>query len=231
MGIAGLADSRCASNRRPTVGVRLSGRRDIVNRSTVTDAAIGLALADGFDALVQLNTIVGRGSASASIGLSGSLLSADAGFATGTGTFRNNEVSAAGVGIGLAYWGGLVLTNNVHDNGTGVIIDDNAGAEVRSNVIRHNVGSGLVAPVIGSHSLGRGGLITSNQVRDNGQDGIAIFGCALRCFPASSEFRLERNTALGNGRWDCFDDGSGTNVWNANIGVKDSPNVCAKPYW
>ena len=188
-----------------------------------------MALADGFEALVQRNTIAGRGSASASTGLSGSLLRLDAGFATGTGTFRNNEVSAAGVGIGLTYWTGLVLTNNVHDNGTGVIIDDNARAEVRSNVIRHNVGSGLVAPTIGSHGLGRGGRITSNQVRDNGQDGIAIFGCSFRCFPASSEFRLERNTALGNGRWDCFDDGSGTNVWNANVGVKDSPNVCAKP--
>jgi len=165
----------------------------------------------------------------AQTGLSGSLLSFDAGFATGTGTFRNNEVSSAGVGIRLEYWTGLALTNNVHDNGTGVIIDDNARAEVRSNLIRHDVGSGLLAPTIGSHGLGRGGLITSNQVRDNGQDGIAIFGCSFRCFPAYSEFRLERNTALGNGRWDCFDDGSGTNVWNANVGVKDSPNVCAKP--
>jgi len=228
--IAGLTDSPCATAYpAPNIGVRVSGARDIVNRSAVSGAKVGVALADGFDALVQLNRIAGRGSASVSTGISGSLLSSNAGFAQGSGTLRNNEVSAAGRGILVEYFGGLVLTNNVHDNGTGVVIDDNTGAEIRSNVIRNNAVDGIVAPTIGSHGLGRGGLIRLNKVRDNGRDGIAIFGCSFRCFPASSSFRIDRNTSLGNGQWDCFDDGSGTNVWTSNVGVKDSPNVCAKP--
>lgn len=229
VGVAGLADSPCTTGAEPNVGVRISGWRDIVNRSAVTGAKIAIALSAGFDALVQLNTIRGRGSASFTTGFSASLLGLDADFAGGSGTIRNNEIAAAGVGMALEYWGGLVLTNNVHDNGTGVIVGDNAGGEIRSNVISHNTGDGLLAPQIGSHSLGRSGLIRLNQVRDNGRDGIAVFGCALGCFPASSSFRLDRNTALGNGRWDCFDDGVGDDTWTSNIGVKDSPNVCAKP--
>ena len=230
VGIAGLTDSACSENPAPNVGIRVSGSRDIVNRSAISGARIGVALAHATDALIQLNVIAGRGSGSFTTGISGSLLDRDHGFARGDGMFRSNEVSATGIGIRLEYSGGLVLTNHVHDNGTGVLIGDATGVEIRSNVLSRNRLHGLLAPTIGSHSLGRNGLIRFNQVRDNGADGIALFGCFLRCFPASSEFRVERNTALGNGRWDCFDDGSGSDVWTANVGVKDSPpTLCAKP--
>ena len=233
VGITGLTDSPCvAMYPEPNIGIRISGA------ATPSTAAAWRARRSAWQwptrppRSSRLNTIVGRGSGSETTGLSGSLVDHEQGYAGAAGTFRSNEVSASGTGVSLLYWDGLVLSNNLHDNGTGLIFDDGSSPEIRSNAIRHNALDGLVGASVPRFGLGKTGLIRSNQVRDNGRDGIAIFGCAwFVCGGpgATSHVRLDRNTALGNGRWDCFDDGIGDDTWTSNVGVKDSPNVCAKP--
>jgi hypothetical protein len=228
--ITGLADNACTVFGYGTFGVLASALRGVVERNTIQGAATGVGVQNAVTptdpgGLVERNVITGRGSASASFGI----FAGDPDTATfGNGSIRSNEISAAGTGIRLQYAVGLVRGNTVHDNGTGIHVDDAAAVDVNANIVRHNAGDGVLGAPIPPHSYGTGGTVRGNDVRDNGHDGIAIYGCALHCFPASSTFALDHNVSLGNAHLDCYDAWSPNDTWTANIGITDSPaTLCA----
>ena len=228
--LTALGDNPCSADETVDVGVHASGPGAVVDRNTVSGAAVGIVLASG---VAQRNIVVGRGAGEDEPTWGIFFGSLDGSLSGSGGTVRSNDVSAAGTGVALGYNGGLVVGNHVHDNGRGVVLEDGSGGEISRNFVRRNSGDGIVAPELGNHTLGRRGLISSNQVRDNGHDGIALYGCTFgdcEGIPSHSAFRVERNSSLGNARYDCFDDGLGANTWNANVGLTDLPNVCSKPY-
>ena len=197
-----------------------------MERNTITGAAIGIAMSSGttFDetaALVERNVIVGRGRGSGSIGVSTYY---------GDGSMRSNDISATDIGLPLSFPGGLAKGNIVHDNVTGIEIQNDSAWTVDSNILRDNSGDGIVVPGLGHYGLGTYGTIRGNDVRRSGHDGIAVYGCGSNCFPASSAFTLTGNVALGSGHLDCFDLVAANDVWSANIGITDSPATLCSPH-
>jgi len=138
-----------------------------------------------------------------------------------TVTLRSNDISKTETGIEGRNGGHpLILTNELHDNGTAVHFDDAHRGELRNNVIEDNgVGIELARQ---RQNLNRW-LVRNNLIRNSAVDGLRILG---------RNNSLADNRSLGSGRFDCLDDtfGSGTagtgNTWSRNIGVTDSPDVC-----
>jgi hypothetical protein len=227
--LGGLAENPCAvpaTTHLQTAGIRLEDARGVLERNTITGAAMGIAMSSGggFDqsaGLVERNVIVGRGRGSGSIGISTYY---------GDGSVRSNDISANDIGLPLSLPGGLAKGNIVHDNVTGIEIQGDSAWTVDSNILRDNSGDGLVVAGLGHFGIGTYGTIRGNDVRRSGHDGIAVYGCGSNCFPASSAFTLTANVSLGNAHLDCFDLVAANDVWSANIGVTDSPATLCSPH-
>ncbi len=221
--ISGLSDNACTSSFEGTTGIRVAAQDAAIDRGAITGAAIGVALPGSIRALVQHTAIVGRGTA-AGVGVLAGIQSNGANVSV-----RSNDISRTAVGIDASFSSGLVKGNELHDNGIGIQIGDGGGAEINANVVRRSIGDGILGASIGSHSLGTGALIRLNDVRSSGHDGIAIYGCGSRCFPATSTYRVDQNLSLGNARYDCFDLEVTNDLWTANRGVTDSPATLCSP--
>jgi hypothetical protein len=229
--ISNLPDSACAEFSLPrSVGVWISALRGVAERSTIRGAAIGIGLQGSVQALAERSTITGRGTASGTYGVFLGDVDNDSYEATDA-SVRSNDISATGSGIRVVHGSGLVKGNTVHDNGTGIEVDDGAIVDVNANIVRHNAGDGVTSLFFGSMGYGNGGYVRGNDVRSNGHDGIAMYGCSRGCFPSSSDFQISGNYSQGNARFDCFDDmTSYGHVWTSNIGVTDSPATLCSPH-
>lgn len=233
--VTGLTDNACPGGGvAGSVAVRVHAAEGsertggLVDRNSIAGAANAIVFRDTSRAVAQRNAVVGRG------GDSRGIVMGDLSLRSSTSTFSfrvaDNDVSGADPAVELQGAAGVLVGNHLHDGGTGVRIGDAVGVDMNANRVVRNAGSGLLASKIGSHGLGRGGWIRSNHFRGNGLDGIALFGCVPRCFPSGSSFRVDNNVALGNGRFDCFDDRVGDDVWRGNVGVTDSPpDLCRPP--
>lgn len=223
--LSGLADDTCSGQTPSTTGIRVgSGSGAVVERGTIQGAREGVELDGAAQTVVENNTIVGRGSGVD--GTWGLYVLSDAGQLSA----RSNDISAMNVGMLVAFAGGLVKGNVLHDNGTGLELSDGMFADIDSNVIRHNTGDGLYADVIGKYGNGSYAPIRLNDVRYNGHDGIAIYGCGLNCGLSPTSYQLDRNVSLSNGRYDCFDVAAFNDTWTGNIGVTASPSALCSPH-
>jgi hypothetical protein len=221
-------DTECRFNGFPYFvaleGVHVAAPRVVVERNTITQTPIAVAVSYGSDgAAVQANTIVGAYPDGTGIAVRN-----DAG-GPGRVSIRSNDVSTYGTGIHLDHARAFVKGNTLHDNLYGLRFDDGGVAEIDGNVVRHNAYDGLQIgyPAPGS-SLG--GVIRANDAHYNGSDGIAIFGCDVDCATGPSSFTVDHNSSGSNGRYDCFDLRAANDVWIANIGVTDSPASLCSPH-
>lgn len=228
--ISNLPDSACGDLLlRRSVGIWISALRGVAERSTIRGAAIGIGLQGSAQALAERSTITGRGSSPGTYGVFMGDLDNDSFYADGS--VRSNDISATGSGIRIVHGSGLIKGNSVHDNGTGIEMDDGASVDVNANIVRHNAGDGVTSLVFGSYGYGNGGYVRGNDVRANGHDGIAMYGCNRGCFPSGSFFQISGNYSQGNVRYDCFDDTTSYNhVWTSDIGVTDSPATLCSPH-
>jgi hypothetical protein len=205
----------CAPDPSPVTGARVVVDRNVIDGGTVDGVNAEQALA-----VVQRNTIVGRGDDSGW----GVLLAGE--FNGIRGSVRSNDISSMREGVlvidGLDV---LVHGNRIHDNGTGIELGDQSGSsgEVRRNLIERN-GTGLLG-----RSFAGEWLIRDNRVLDSSDDGIFIESNAF------GSHSIRGNRSLGSGNLDCHDEttGGGTagtaNFWSSNIGLTDDPNVCRAP--
>lgn len=233
--ITGLLSTQCRHDGFPyfvgVEGVLLSGQGAIAERSTVTGTATGVAVKRADGAVVQSNTISGYG-ADPLIAAYPGILAGDYQRPATHVSIRSNDISATGYGIWLEYADGLVKGNTAHDNGTGILVNDDTSTEINANVLRHNDDDGLRVGSISQYGVG--GIIRANDVHYNGRDGIAIYGCDHIYFdcmaPVTSHFVIDHNASGANARYDCFDAYPANDTWSANIGVTDSPATLCSPH-
>jgi parallel beta-helix repeat protein len=236
--LTSLPDDPCATDGYPssfTIGIRVSDAGAVVDSNTIRGAAAGIQFHEAtVTASATRNVVVGRNALRPrSLNPSWGILVGVVDGSGGSGaTVRSNYVSQASFGIDLDFGEGVVSRNRVHDNGTGILLDDGATGDISSNIVRTNRFDGIEAPPLPHHSLGRthGLTVRSNSVIGNGHDGIAMYGCIrddLVC-DTLTKVRLDHNVSLANRHLDCFDDGFGTSdTWRSNIGLTDRPHVCS----
>ena len=142
---------------------------------------------------------------------------------------RRNRVRGNGTGIEIGAnrdAGSLIEDNDISANRGHGIVDTGGmyaigGTRILGNVVRDNVGHGLLLQAHGS-SWSPSGIVERNQLLRNRLDGIHA-GDSLG-------YQLSANTALDNHLFDCRDTttgGTGTagtnNTWTANRGRTSSP--------
>jgi Right handed beta helix region len=225
--LTGLSDNPCTDPNGPfptTDGIRLdyAATAAAIERSTIQGAYNGIELGDGHQVLAERNVIVGRSAGGSGSGIEGGGIDT---------SLRSNDISAMSDGMIVYEFSGLVKGNELHGNGTGLLLGDGVSSTtIDSNIIHANRGDGLLTTGPGEMGAGSSGLIRGNDVRSNGHDGISVNGCVSHCDIAQSSYRLDRNISLGNGRYDCFDSVPAVDVWTNDVGVTDAPSTICSPH-
>jgi len=190
----GAATINALNSTQPTVTVL--SRYVTIKRLTITGGVIGISVVRGATANIDGNTIQS--------GSYGIVLSENSYGYIINNTIQNNPtagvivVDSSFADIGVSGGGSSldILPNNIHSNGTGIIVARSSSAQIVGNNISSNTGDGVLVSKV-SHAD-----IANNTINGNGQNGIFVTqnsGVNLGKDTGSAIRDLPNSTTINNG--------------------------------